>query len=101
MSLDSEPGGCAGHVAEHLDHAHPQPEPQRPARHRDEVEGGEGGVEGLRDGHLLGQGQVKRGGVGSGTARGYLASNYLQLNTSTPFPNLNIIRCTFVDKQGA
>ena len=101
MSLDSEPGGCAGHVAEHLDHAHPQPEPQRPARHRDEVEGWEGGVEGLRDGHLLGQGQVKRGGVGSGTARGYLASNYLQWNTSTPFPNLNIFRCTFVDKQGA
>ena len=46
MSLDREPGGCTGHTADHLDHAHPQPQPQRPARHRDEAEGGEGGVEG-------------------------------------------------------
>ena len=75
MSLDSEPGGCAGHVAEHLDHAHPQPEPQRPARHRDEVEG----VEGLRDRHLLGQSQVERGDVGSGIPRGNLASDYLNV----------------------
>ena len=95
ISLDREPGGGAGHIADHLDHAHPQPEPQRPARHRDEVEGREGGVEGLRDRHLLRQGQVERGGVGSGTPRGNLASDYLnvQWNISTvpKYPNLNFI----------
>ena len=74
-----KPGYCGDGVADHLDHAHPQPEPQRPARHRDEVEGGEGGVEGLRDRHLLGQGQVERGDVGSGTPRGNLASDYLNV----------------------
>ena len=79
MSLDREPGGGAGHVADHLDHAHPQPQPQRPARHRDEVEGREGGVEGLRDRHLLGQGKVERSGVGTGIPRGNLASDYLNV----------------------
>ena len=79
MSLDRDPGGGAGHIADHLDHAHPQPEPQRAARHRDEAEGGEAGVEGLRDRHLLGQGKVERGGVGSGTPRGNLASDYLNV----------------------
>ena len=53
MSLDREPGGGAGHIADHLDHAHPQPEPQRPAHHREEGQGGEGGVERFRHRHLL------------------------------------------------